>query len=371
MSDLHYELTGHEDAPVLVLGPSLGTTLHMWDPQVPVLAKHFRVLRYNHLGHPGSARPPGPYTVDGMADAVLAMLDELGVDRFHYAGLSLGGMIGMAIAARQPERVGKLALLCTSAHLPPARGLARPCRDRAGTGHPAVVTASLGRWFTPAFTDREPYAAMLAEIPDDGYAACCEALATMDLRPVLPKITAATMVVSALDDPSTPPEHGRLIADSVRGARFEVVAAAAHLAAVEQPAKVTALLEQHFVGDPYAAGMQVRRAVLGDEHVDRATSAADEFTADFQEMITKYAWGTVWTRPGLDRRVRSCVTVAMLAALGHHNELAMHVRAALRNGLTKEEIREVLLQVAIYAGVPAANTAFAVARGVLDEADGG
>jgi 4-carboxymuconolactone decarboxylase len=123
--------------------------------------------------------------------------------------------------------------------------------------------------------------------------------------------------------------------------------------------------------DPYSAGMTVRREVLGDAHVDRATAAADEFTSDFQEFITRYAWGSVWTRPELDRRTRSCITVAMLASLGHHNELELHVRAALRNGVTKEELREVLLQVAVYAGVPAANTAFAIARRTIDAFDAG
>jgi len=109
-------------------------------------------------------------------------------------------------------------------------------------------------------------------------------------------------------------------------------------------------------------GMEVRREVLGDEHVDRAVERTDDFTADFQELITTYAWGEVWTRPGLDRRTRSCITLAMLATLHHDDELAMHVKAALRNGLTREEIGEVLLQVAVYAGVPAANRAFAVAQ---------
>ncbi|MEU3165404.1 4-carboxymuconolactone decarboxylase [Streptosporangium sp. NPDC006930] len=115
----------------------------------------------------------------------------------------------------------------------------------------------------------------------------------------------------------------------------------------------------------WEAGDATRRAVLGDEHVDRAVATTTPFTADFQEFITRYAWGEIWTRPGLDRRTRSCVTLAMLAALGHENELAMHVRAALRIGLTEEEIKEVLLQTAIYAGVPAANRAFAVARAAL------
>ncbi|MFE2757481.1 4-carboxymuconolactone decarboxylase [Actinosynnema sp. NPDC059335] len=114
-------------------------------------------------------------------------------------------------------------------------------------------------------------------------------------------------------------------------------------------------------------GMRVRREVLGDEHVDRAVAGADAFTADFQDFITRYAWGEVWARPGLDRRTRSCVTLALLAALGHERELAMHVPAALRNGVTADEIKEVLLQVGVYAGVPAANRAFAVAQRVLAE----
>ncbi|RKR92463.1 4-carboxymuconolactone decarboxylase [Micromonospora pisi] len=120
----------------------------------------------------------------------------------------------------------------------------------------------------------------------------------------------------------------------------------------------------------YAAGMAVRRAVLGDAHVDRAVAGTDEFTEDFQDLITRYAWGEIWTRPGLDRRTRSCVTLAVLATLHHDEELAMHVRAALRNGLTREEILEVLLQVGVYAGVPAANRAFKVAQRTLQQEDG-
>lgn len=118
------------------------------------------------------------------------------------------------------------------------------------------------------------------------------------------------------------------------------------------------------------AGMTVRRAVLGNEHVDRAVAGTDDFTADFQDFITRYAWGEIWTRPGLDRHTRSCITLAVLATLHHDEELAMHVRAALRNGLTREEIGEVLLQVGVYAGVPAANRAFKVAQRTLQQEDG-
>jgi 3-oxoadipate enol-lactonase/4-carboxymuconolactone decarboxylase len=119
--------------------------------------------------------------------------------------------------------------------------------------------------------------------------------------------------------------------------------------------------------DRHEEGMRVRREVLGDQHVDRAVERATGFTEDFQDLITRYAWGEIWTRPGLDRRMRSAITLTALVARGHHDELALHVRAALRNGLTEHEIKEVLLQSAIYCGVPAANSAFAVAQRVLDE----
>jgi 3-oxoadipate enol-lactonase len=243
--ELSYDVAG--DGPVLVVGSSLGTTMRMWEPQFDALAERFRVVRYDHLGHGGSSVPPGPYTVDRLADAVLSLVDDLGVDRFHYLGLSLGGMVGMTIAARLPDRVDRLALLCTSAYLPPAEGWL----DRAATvraeGTAAITEGALGRWFTPAFTDTDPYAAMLAATPDEGYASCCEAIAAMDLRPVIGGITASTLVIAGSSDPATPPEHGRLIADTVPGARFELVDAA-HLANVERPAEVTALLLDHLGG---------------------------------------------------------------------------------------------------------------------------
>jgi 3-oxoadipate enol-lactonase len=238
--------TGADDAPILLVGPSLGTTLHMWDRQLDALAEHFYVLRYDHLGHGGSSVPPGPYTVDQLADEVLALVSTIG--RFHYLGLSLGGMVGMAIAARHPERVQRLALMCTSAHLPPESGW----RDRAATvraqGTAAITEGAIGRWFTPAFTDTEPYAAMLAATPDEGYAGCCEAIAAMDIRTRLPAITAPTLVVAGALDPATPPEHGRLIAYTVPDARLAVLPDASHLANVERPAEVNTLLLEHLVG---------------------------------------------------------------------------------------------------------------------------
>jgi 3-oxoadipate enol-lactonase/4-carboxymuconolactone decarboxylase len=197
-------------------------------------------------------------------------------------------------------------------------------------------------------------------------------LATFDVRDRLGEITAPVLAVAGAEDQPAPPEGLALIAEGVRNGRLVVLDGVAHLAPAESPAEVAALIDQHFTGrrtvdDVRSAGMAVRRAVLGDEHVDRAIAGTTPFTRDFQELITAYAWGEIWTRPGLDRRSRSMITLTALVALGHEEELAMHLRAARRNGLTDDEIKEVLLQAAIYCGVPAANTAFRIAQRVLDE----
>lgn len=371
---LHAVVEGPVDAPVVLLLGSLGSTLEMWDPQVPALVAGHRVVRADTRGHGRSPVPPGPYVLDDLVDDALLLLDRLEVDRASVVGLSLGGMTAMRLAARAPGRVDRLALLCTSALLGPAQGWTdRAAAVRAG-GTGAVADAVVGRWFTgaadPGLVAR--MRAMVAATPAEGYAACCEAIGAMDLRADLPRITAPTLVVAGADDAATPPAHLRVIADAVPGTRSLVLPQAAHLASAEQAAAVNAALLLHLQAgstdaDRRRAGTAVRRAVLGDAHVDRATAGTTPLTAPFQDLITRYAWGDVWSRPGLDRRTRSMLTLALLTALGHEHELAMHVRAAVTNGVTADEIGEVLLHSGVYAGVPAANRMLAVAQQVLTE----
>ncbi|HEY0559640.1 MAG: pcaD [Mycobacterium sp.] len=375
--DVHAVLDGPPDAPVVVLAGSLGSTLEMWEPQVPALAERFRVVRFDTRGHGRSPVPPGPYTIDDLVDDLVALLDRLWIDRASVVGLSLGGMTALRLAAREPARVDRLAILCSSALLDPDGTY----RDRAAIvreqGTAPIAPGVVARWLTPGRRAADPACTarledMVAATPAEGYAACCEALAAMDLRADLPRITAPTLAIAGACDPATPPEHLRAIAAGVREGQLLVLPQAAHLANVEQPAAVTAALLTHLTRpcEPTdrthrTAGETVRRQVLGDAHVDRAAAATTAFTAPFQDLITRYAWGDVWTRPGLDRRTRSMLTLSLLTALGHDHELALHVRAAVTNGLTNDEIGEVLLHAAVYAGVPAANRAFAVAQGVL------
>lgn len=373
---LHHRAEGPLDAPPLYLGPSLGTSLAVWDRQIPGLARSFRVIRWDLPGHGGSPAGllPAPAGMADLARLVLGLADSLGHATFAYAGISLGGAVGTHLAAHHPSRITSLALLCTSARF----GEPGPWLDRAesvrarGTG-PLAATAR-DRWFTPAFAASGDHAAdaLPADqraVDPESYAVCCEILAGLDLRPALSRVTAPTLVVAGREDKATPPPHARALADGIRDARLVELPRAAHLANVEQPRAVLDALLGHLEGGPGRAdaGTTVRRAVLGDAHVDRAVARTTPFTARFQDFITRYAWGEIWAGGTLDRRTRSCVTLTALVAGGHKEELAMHVRAALRNGLTADEIGEVLLQTAVYCGVPAANTAFAIADEVLRE----
>jgi len=240
----HHEVTG--DGPTVVMGSSLGTSLHMWDGQLP-LAQRFRLVRYDHRGHGESPAPPGPYEIADLASDVL----ELGLGPTHYVGLSIGAMIGMWLAANAPERIDRLILICTSAQLgPPRMWQERAAKVlEAGSTEP-VADPVVARWLTPAFAAGHPDAraklrAMLTSADPAGYAACCGAIERMDLRADLGRITAPTLVISGADDLATPVEHQRLIAEAIPGARHEILSPAAHVAAVEQADAVNRLIEEH------------------------------------------------------------------------------------------------------------------------------
>lgn len=383
------------DLPLLVLGPSLGTSATtMWSQCAAGLTDAFDVLAWDLPGHGHNrALPDEPFTMAELAEGVLRVVDDVLAERgqaggrFFYAGDSVGGAVGLQLLVDRPERVAAAALLCTGARIGDEAMWTERMAQVSLSGTPVMVSGSAERWFGPGFLDRSPERGSallhaLQEADDEGYVRVCAALAAFDVRDRLAEITAPVLAVAGSHDVATPPESLREIADGVRDGRCVTLEGVAHLAPVEEPETVAGLLRQHFLGERAVtrddltvrevreAGMAVRRQVLGDAHVDRATAGATDLTREFQEFITEYAWGGIWTRPGLDRRSRSLITLTALIARGHHEELAMHVRAARTNGLTPEEIKELIMQTAIYCGVPDANTAFRIAQQALAEDDG-
>jgi 3-oxoadipate enol-lactonase len=248
--EVHHVVTGPEEAPVVVLSNSLGTTHRMWDAQVEELSARLRVVRYDTRGHGGSPVPTGPYTIDDHADDVVALLDRLGVATGHVVGLSLGGMTGMRLAARNPERVDRLVVLCTGAHLPPSSAWTERAATVRAQGAGAVAETVVQRWFTPAYLEANPDVRkeseqMVADTPSEGYAGCCEAIAAMDLLPDLPAITSPTLAIAGADDPATPPPHLEEIAGRVPDGRLLVVPQSAHLANAQQPGTITPAILEH------------------------------------------------------------------------------------------------------------------------------
>ena len=389
------------ELPLLVLGPSLGTSAStLWAACAAAgLTDAFDVVAWDLPGHGHNrAVPDEPFTVGDLAAGVLHVVDDIlaergGDDTFFYAGDSVGGAVGLQLLLDAPTRVAAAVLLCTGAKIGSHESWTGRMAQVSMSGTPVMVSGSAERWFAAGFLEREPDRGSallhaLADAVDEGYVAVCGALASYDVRDRLAEVTAPVLAVAGVEDVSTPVENLREIAEGVKDGRLVVLVGVAHLAPAEVPEVVAGLIRQHCLGEPAApsasspssrdalsvrevreAGMAVRREVLGDAHVDRAVAGTTDLTRDFQELITEYAWGSIWTRPGLDRRSRSLITLTALVARGHHEELAMHVRAARTNGLSVEEIKECLLQTAIYCGVPDANTAFRIAQRVLDETD--
>ena len=365
------QLGGAEGLPLLVVGPSLGTSVTaLWGAAAALLADDFHVVGWDLPGHGAGAPTSEPFDVADLAAGVVAAVDRtLGPVRFGYAGDSVGGAVGLQLALDVPGRLIGVAVLCTGARI----GTAETYQERAAqvraSGTPSVVEGSAKRWFAPGFLEREPSVgtALLRSLQDadaESYALVAEAVAAFDVRERMGEIRVPLLAVGGAYDEPTPAAVLREQVADGPGARFVELDGVAHLAPAEAPRTVASLLADHLERPD---GMSVRRAVLGDAHVDRAIAGTTDLTRDYQDLITRYAWGEIWTRPGLARRDRSIAVLTALVAGRHYDELEFHLRAALTNGLTREEIVEVLLQSAIYVGVPAANSAFAVANRVLGD----
>ena len=245
--ELYYELEGEEDARTLLFSNSLGANLGMWEAQRARFSEHFRLLLYDSRGHGRSGVAPGPYTIERLGADVVNLLDALGIGKVSFCGLSKGGMVGMWLGAKAPERIERLVLCSTSAHMPPAEAW-RERAQLARAGRLEEIAGSvMERWFTPSFRVSRPevvekiHRQFLATSPE-GYAASCEAIGAMDQREAIGDIGLPTLVISSSLDPATPPEHGQFIARRIAGAQYAEIADAAHLSNFEQPERFNAVV---------------------------------------------------------------------------------------------------------------------------------
>ncbi|MFC5848815.1 4-carboxymuconolactone decarboxylase [Deinococcus petrolearius] len=375
---LHVHQTGSAAppaAPVVLLNP-IGSDLRVWDALAAQLSASCRVIRYDLRGQGLSDAPDGEYTLADHTADLLALLDALQLGAVTLVGCSLGGLVAQAFALAYPERVTRLALLGTLPRIGSAEGWQGRMEQVRAQGLAALAPELVRRWFAPAYfaahpADARGYATLLARTPQAGYLGSCAALRDADLSGRIAGAGALGMPVLVLcgaEDVSTPPAACRAFAERI-GAPFVLIADAGHLPMVERPEAVARELRAFLepAGTPYERGLAVRRRVLGEAHVERATRAAGDLDRDFQTFITEYAWGGPWSRGHLDTHTRHLLTLAVLSALAREHELELHVRATRNTGVTPDDLREVFLHVAVYAGVPVANRAFAIARAVLGQ----
>jgi len=379
---LYWRQEGSPDKPALLLLNSIGTDQGLWDLAAPHLLNDFRVLRMDTRGHGASDVPAGAYSLAQLAGDALAVLDAAEARQATICGVSLGGMTALRLALDAPQRVAGLALACTSAEMDRAAWQNRIDAVTTG-GTVAIADLAMQRFFPDPFRRSHPQvvdtirSGLLATDPV-GSVGCCAAIRDMDILSRLGAIAVPTLVIHGLRDASTPfAGHGDRIVAAIPGAKSAALDTG-HLPCLEAPVGFAALLRrfhQRTVEGTaeveaaellYTAGLRTRRSVLGDAWVDASLEARTAFNADFQAMITRYAWNEIWSRPGLDHRTRRLLVVAMTASLGRWEEFRLHVRSGLNaGGFTVDELKEVLMQIAIYAGAPAANTAFAEAAGIV------
>ncbi len=362
----HVRDEGPPGAPALLLLHSLGTTMEIWAPQVPALARSWRVIRMDLRGHGPSGATPGDYSMASLAADAVAVLDALGVAQAHVAGISIGGRLTLELAANHPSRVLS-AMPCDTSFVsgPPERWITRMEGVRAG-GMAAVQDAVMANWvIDPSLPSSRALLRMLLRTDPAGYLGCSAALRDAVMPGV---INCPTTVVVGEADPSSPVAKSQEIAAAIEGATLVVIPHASHIPNFEAAEALTAVMQDHLtrLSTPGAeAGMAVRRAVLGHAHVDRSEANMTAIDAPFREFILEGVWGRVWTRPGLSRHQRSLITLTMLAAMGLDDEFKLHVRATANTGVSAAEISEALLHVASYAGAPRANHALKIVKEIL------
>ncbi len=384
-TNYHYDVRGDQHKPAVVFINSLGTDFRIWDGVLEHLGDEFCYIRYDLPGHGLSDRVFDNVSIDEHADTLKDLIGFLGFSKVFVCGISVGGLIAQALCLSFPEIVEGLVLSNTGYRI----GDEKTWNDRISAiqaeGLESHSSAIMERWFSDEFRTHSSsavsiYRNMLLTSDLKGYVAICSAIRDADFRDRVSGISVPTVCVAGGGDQATPPDVVQNLAAAITDSEIFTFDSAGHLPCVEEPAKFASVLRDHFrfctseknnTKDSYELGMKVRRSVLGNGHVDRAEKEKSSLDDIFQDYIVRGAWGSVWSRNQLTKRERSLLTIALLAALGHDEELAMHIRATVNTGASKQDVREVLLHAGVYAGVPVSNNAFKIAKEVYEELEKG
>ncbi len=362
-------VNGPAGAQTLLLLDEPGAGAATWNAIAGPLAEQFRVVR---LGHHVTHDTTHSH-LELLGQAAIDALDAAGSERAHVAGCGLGGAVALWLAIHHPERVARIAVIGASASTKdPAFWTDLAARLRAKDTK-SVTENLIGGWLTPGLRDRDAalvntLTGAIASNATNELASSYETLAKLDLQHDLERVTTPALIILGEEDPFVDLAEAEKLLAALSQAVLEVIPQAGHLVTIERPTRVVKMLLDHFgSAATLATGFRSRRVALGDHHVDKAIAAFTPFTSPFQDFLTRYCWGEVWTRSGLSRRDRSLATISALVAIGAEHEIPVHVRAGLRHGLKIEEFPELFQQLALYTGLPRAFGALNITQKTLLE----
>lgn len=369
-----YQDSGETYLPALFMAHPLGMSRDVWDEVCDELHGHYRCVRWDLPGHGSSGAAAEGLTAELLARDVLALADTLDIDSFHFIGTSIGGVIGQSLCQIAPQRLEQVWLTNTGAVIGTKEAWAERADNVRRLGLAEMAEAIVPRWFSPSYVEQNPdvlqgWQVQLSRSDDESYAKLCEALAEVDNRGKLADYANGVALIAGADDVSTPVTALESLKAEFADASLSVFAGVGHVPSVEAPSLLVEHIQTHAdratvgqTGISYEQGLVQRKRILGEEHVERASKNATTLDNPFQQFITRNAWGELWGNPSLTVQQRSMITTGILAALGRDGELGLHLRTAKRLGINEDQLRQVLMHVSIYAGVPAANHAFSLAK---------
>lgn len=369
-----YQDSGEIYLPALFMAHPLGMSRDVWDEVCDQLHGHYRCIRWDLPGHGSSGAAADGLSVDMMARDVLTLADALDIQCFSFIGTSIGGVIGQSLCQIAPERLEKVCLTNTGAVIGTKEAWAERAANVRRLGLAEMTEGIVARWFSTTYASQNPEAlqgwqVQLSRNDDESYAKLCEALAQVDNRGKLAGYSDRVVLIAGSDDVSTPPATLEVLKAEFADAQLSVFNDVGHVPSIEAPNLLVEHIQENAgratvgeTGISYEQGLVQRKRILGEAHVEKATKKATTLDNPFQQYITRNAWGELWGDSSLTVQQRSMVTTAILAALGRDGELGLHLRTAHRLGISEAQLRQVLMHVSIYAGVPAANHAFSLAK---------